>query len=123
MPTPSPSGSVHDVAVDVAGGVAVDALAGLGNHARQRRWRSLSYCVIDAVWSISAHYDRVVAPLVRRVAAASGDTTPVVDTGVPAGPDPLPLPDLLQRYPSGATLRAHANGQRTSTRGGIEKAE
>ena len=101
----------------------VDVLADVEMPPRERRWSSLSYCVIDAVWSISAQYDAVVAPLVRRVAAASGDQHPVIDTMTPLPPDPLPLTVLLQRYPDAAALRATTNGQRTSTSGGIEKAE
>src|SRR5689334_7042593 len=103
----------------------VDVLADREITPRDRRWSSLSYCVIDAVWSISAQYDAVVAPLVRRVAAANADRHPVVDATASLPPDPLPLPltILLERYPDAAVLRAVTNGQRTSTRGGIEKAE
>ncbi|WP_203933917.1 hypothetical protein [Virgisporangium ochraceum] len=79
--------------------------------------------MIDAVWSISAQYDAVVAPLVRRVAAANADQHPVIDATALLPPDPLPLTLLLARYPDAAALRAVTNGQRTSTRGGIEKAE
>jgi hypothetical protein len=100
-----------------------DILAGMEIKERERRWSSLSYCVIDAVWSISARYHAVVAPLVCRVAAANAVEHPVVDASTPLPPDPLPLPVLAQRYPDAAALRAVTNGQRTSTRGGIEKAE
>jgi len=94
----------------------IDALAALDPKPRVRRWSSLSYCVIDAVWSISAHYDQVVAPLVRRVAERHGDPQPVVAANAALPPDPLPLPALLDRYPTAATLRADTNGQRTSSR-------
>jgi hypothetical protein len=56
----------------------VDAVEGLDLKPRQQRWRSLSYCVLDAVWSIGAVYDTVVAPLVWRVAAANGDSAPLI---------------------------------------------
>lgn len=84
---------------------------------------SLSYCVIDAVWSISARYDEVVAPLVRRVAERNGDLHPVAVADAPLPPDPLPLQALLDRYQNAAMLRADTNAQLTFTKGGIEKAE
>jgi hypothetical protein len=37
----------------------VDVLAEMEITPRERLWSSLSYCVIDAVWSISAQYDAV----------------------------------------------------------------
>jgi hypothetical protein len=101
----------------------VEGLVALDPQPRGRRWRSLSYCVIDAVWSVSALYDEVVVPLVRRVAERTGDLRPAVDAGEALPPDPLPLPQLRQRYPTVAALRADTNGQRTSTRSGIEKAD
>jgi hypothetical protein len=42
---------------------------------RERWSSSLSYCVIAAVWSISAQYDAVVALLVRRVAGTTQTST------------------------------------------------
>ncbi|GIH20708.1 hypothetical protein [Rugosimonospora africana] len=101
----------------------VEALAALDPQPRERRWSSLSYCVIDAVWSISARYDEVVAPLVRRVAERNNDQHPSVAATAPLPPDPLPLQALLDRYPSAATLRADTNRQLTSTRGGIRKTD
>jgi hypothetical protein len=101
----------------------IDALAALDPKPRERQWSSLWYCVIDAVWSISARYDQVVVPLVRRVAERTGDLHPVVAVPAALPPDPLPLPALLVRYPTAVKLRTDTNGQRTSTRGGIEKAD
>lgn len=103
-------------------GEVVAAAAVLDPQVRGRRWSSLSYCVLDAVWSISSRYDDVVVPLVHRVAAANNDEGPVTDAADPS-PDRLPLPLLLSRYPTADDLRAVANGQRTSTRNGILKAE
>lgn len=101
----------------------MDALAKMEPQPRKDRWGSLSYCVIDAVWSIAARYDQVVVPLVRRVAERNGDARPLVDASQPLPPDPLPLPTLLERYPSAAALRYDTNGQLTSARSGIAKAE
>jgi hypothetical protein len=100
-----------------------DAVELLDLQPRQQRWRSLSYCVLDAVWSIGAVYDTVVAPLVWRVAAANGDSAPLVPVSERMPPDPLPLPLLLERYPDTAVLQALTNSQRTSPRGGIPKAD
>jgi hypothetical protein len=103
--------------------VVVAAAAALDPQARSRRWSSLSYCVLDAVWSISSHYDRVVVPLVRRVAAANGDHDPVFDAAGALPPDPLPLPLFLAEYPTTEMLLPVTNGQLTSTKSGIPKAE
>jgi len=40
------------------------AVKALDPQPRQRRWVSLALCIADAVWSIGAHYDNVVTPLV-----------------------------------------------------------
>ncbi|MEU7802417.1 hypothetical protein AB0B10_24450 [Micromonospora arborensis] len=104
-------------------GVVVAAVAALDPQPRRRRWGSLSYCVLDAVWSISSRYDDVVIPLVHRVAEANDDRHPLVDAEVPLPADNLPLPILLARYPTAEALQAITNGQRTSTRGGIQKSE
>jgi len=90
---------------------------------REKQWSSLTYCVLDAVWSISANYTSVVAPLVRRVAAQHGapglpaTKTPGVDAA-----DPLPLHAFLSEFPDEQSLIAVTNRQRTSTKGGITKA-
>jgi hypothetical protein len=101
----------------------VDAVEMLDPQSRQRRWKSLSYCVLDAIWSIGASYDTVVAPLVWRVAAARGDSAPLVSVIDDLPPDPLPLPVLLAEYPDDASLQELTNRQRTSPRGGIPKTE
>ncbi len=101
----------------------VDAVAALNPQPRRVRWTSLSYCLLDAVWSIAARYRAVVVPLVRRVAADNGDEAPVTASDGPLPADPLPLPRLLARYGDEQALRAATNGQRTSTRGGITKAK
>lgn len=101
----------------------MNALVKMEPQPRSERWGSLSYCVIDAVWSIAARYDQVVVPLVRRVAERNGDARPLVDASQPLPPDPLPLPALLERYPSAAALQGDTNGQLTSSRSGIAKAD
>lgn len=84
----------------------------------------MSFCVLDAVHSIGAHYDRHVVPVVTRVAADCGIDAPSVPMSVPDGEDPLPLEVFLDRYPATAALLATTrNRQKTSTRGGIRKAE
>ncbi|WP_197697805.1 hypothetical protein [Micromonospora echinofusca] len=104
-------------------GVVVAAVAALDPQPRRERWGSLSYCVLDAVWSVSTRYNEVVVPLVRRVAEANGDGHPLVDATTPLPGDRLPLPVLLARYPTVEALQVITNGQLTSTRGGIRKAE
>lgn len=67
---------------------------------RGRRWRSLTYCIVDAVWSIGARYDTVVVPLVRRVAREhdpGGD--PLTDATTALPPDPAPIPAFLSALP------------------------
>ncbi len=92
---------------------AIDAVVTLNPQPRQRRWTSLAYCVLDAVWSIGARYDTVVVPLVRRVAEAHGDHRPTVPAADTLPPDPLPLPALLARFPSADALVPCTNAQRT----------
>jgi hypothetical protein len=101
----------------------VNAVESLNPQPRQQRWRSLSYCVLDAVWSISALYDEVVVPLIWRVAAVGGDSMPLVSVSDQLPPDPLPLPALLEEYPDPGPLQHVTNLQRTSPRGGILKAD
>ncbi|GAA4589350.1 hypothetical protein GCM10023107_12550 [Actinoplanes octamycinicus] len=97
----------------------VDALVELNPQPRGARWASLTYCILDAVWSIGARYDTVVVPLVRRVASRAGDENPLA----PGGPDPLPVPTFRTAYPEVADLEAVTNKQRTSPTGGILKAD
>ena len=99
-----------------------DAVVALDPQRRQRRWTSLSFCIFDAVWSIGANYDNVVVPLVReKFAEKLGVTQPTIPASETLPEDPLPLSKL-----GGLTvdsLTGMTNRQRTSTRGGIRKAD
>ncbi|GAA2471403.1 hypothetical protein [Terrabacter carboxydivorans] len=90
---------------------------------RSKRWTSLTYCIVDAVWSIGARYDFVVVPVVRAVATTFSDDEPLADgRRMPA--DPVPLSRFMEQVPTGDALASLVgNRQRTSTRGGILKAE
>lgn len=102
----------------------IEAVCGLDLRPRRWQWLSLSLCIVDAVYSIGAHYDRHVLPVVRRVAADAGIETPSVPPPVTDLVDPLPLEAFLDRYDSvDALLAVTNNRQRTSSRGGILKAE
>lgn len=101
----------------------IDAVAALDLRPRRRRWTSLSYCLVDAVWSIGANYDTVVVPVVRRVAARLQDPEPVVELPAPMPPDPAPISKFLEVFPEPATLLPVTNRQRTSTRRGVTKAQ
>jgi hypothetical protein len=99
-----------------------DAVERLSVQPRLKRWTSLSACVLDAVWSVGSHYDRVVVPLVRRVLEPAA-TGPLVSESVPSV-DSHPLPRLLTRFQGEESLEAAAqNRQRTSTRNGVTKAD
>src|SRR3954453_5333642 len=101
---------------DLVAGVA-ERVAALGPRPREQRWASLSACVLDAVWSIGARYDAVVAPLVRRV-LEDGATGPLLAPEPPAQ-DVYPLERFTDRFPDEEALLAVArNRQRTSTRNG-----
>jgi hypothetical protein len=99
----------------------VDAVVALDPQPRKQRWVSLSLCVIDAVWSIGAHYDNVVVPLVRKLATEYGVKQPTAPISQPIGADPLPLTRLVDL--SVDELIRSTNWQNTSTRGGIRKAD
>lgn len=101
--------------------VLVWAVVALDPQPRERRWVSLSLCIADAVWSIGAHYDNVVVPLVRKLAAKFGVEQPTISMSEPLGPDPLPLAELADL--SVEELIPLTNRQNTSTRGGIRKAD
>lgn len=102
----------------------VAAVRELDPQPRARRWVSVSLCVLDAVHSIGAHYDRHVIPVVERVAADFGIDAPSVSMSVPDADDPVPLDVFLGRYPTpDALLATTRNRQNTSTRGGIRKAD
>ncbi|GAA4737003.1 hypothetical protein GCM10023328_16920 [Modestobacter marinus] len=89
---------------------------------RLERWTSLSACVLDAVWSVGADHDRVVVPLVHLVLIPGATGPLLADT--PTSADTHPLPRLLTRFPDEQALETAArNRQRTSTRGGVTKAD
>ena len=99
----------------------VGAVVALDPVPRERRWVSLSLCIADAVWSIGAHYDNVVVPLVRNLANEFGVEQPTVPLSAPIGADPLPLTQLANLGVD--ELIRLTNRQNTSTRGGIRKAD
>lgn len=101
--------------------VLVEAVVALDPQPRERRWVSLSLCIADAVWSIGAHYDNVVVPLVRRLATKFGVEQPTIAMSERLGTDPLPLAELAGL--SVEQLISLTNRQNTSTRGGIRKAD
>ncbi|SMG55761.1 hypothetical protein SAMN02745947_04665 [Rhodococcus rhodochrous J3] len=98
-----------------------NAVLALNPKPREVRWTSLSLCILDAVWSIGARYEAVVVPVVRTFATGFGLESPTVRADSPLGPDPLPLPALAGL--GVGSLVDKTNRQRTSTRGGILKAE
>jgi hypothetical protein len=98
-----------------------DAVVALDPQLRQRRWVSLSLCIVDAVWSIGANYDKVVVPLARKLAAKLGVEQPTIPAQDPIGADPLPATRLTQLDLD--VLTGLTNRQRTSTRHGILKAD
>lgn len=99
----------------------VEAVVVLDPQRRKQRWSSLSLCIADAVWSIGAHYDNVVVPLVRKLAAEFGVDRPTIPMSEPIGIDPLPVVRLGEL--SIDELIRLTNRQNTSTRGGIRKAD
>jgi hypothetical protein len=99
----------------------LDAVVALDPQPRERRWVSLSLCIADAVWSIGAHYDNVVVPLVRNLANEFGVEHPTVPMSEPIGVDPLPLTKLADLGVDELTLLT--NLQRTSTSRGILKSD
>ncbi|MBW0273065.1 hypothetical protein ATM97_23560 [Nocardia sp. MH4] len=103
----------------------VDVVAGLDPRPRERQWVSLTFCVLDAVYSIGANYIYHVVPVVERVAATFGVDVPATAPAAAAlTADPVPLGALLGRYPdSDALVAVTKNRQNTSTRGGIRKAD
>lgn len=99
-----------------------EAVADLNPQPRKRRWVSLAFCLVDAVWSIGAHYDNVVVPLVREgVARRFGVDKPTAPAEGFQPNDPLTLRQLADLGLD--ELTELTNRQRTSTRGGILKAE
>lgn len=120
---PRPDTRSSDVELDRAAlAMLVDAVIALNPQPREHRWVSLSFAITDAVWSISADYDAVVVPLVRKkLAAKFGVDQPTMPATDPIGDDPVPV--TLLTGLSVEELTALTNRQRTSTRGGILKAD
>ncbi|WP_205857675.1 hypothetical protein [Phytoactinopolyspora endophytica] len=100
-----------------------DAVAALDPQPREKRWTSLTYCVVDSVWSINANYTSVVAPVVRAVASAFGDQAPLSPANRPLPDDPVPVHAFLDRFNDGTALVQLTNRQRTSTHNGVLKAD
>ena len=98
-----------------------ESVVALDPHPRERRWVSLSLCIADAVWSIGAHYDNVVVPLVRKLATKFSVEQPTIPMSESLGADPLPLAELADLTVD--ELIPLTNRQNTSTRGGIRKAD
>lgn len=88
---------------------------------RGQRWSSLSFVILDAVWSIGARYDSVVVPVVERVAKHFAIADLYVQPGEAPIADPLPLSTFAKL--SVDELTALTNTQRTSTQSGILKAD
>lgn len=99
---------------------------------RGARWAHLSLCILDATYSINARYDSVVAPLVRRYAEWAdlqrtllrGDE---LISGVSPRDDEQPLSAFLESIAAKSDEEFAAdvvrNRNRTSSRGGVLKAE
>ncbi|WKW98889.1 MULTISPECIES: hypothetical protein [Rhodococcus] len=98
-------------------------VAALDPQPRPRRWVSLSLCVLDAVWSIGLRYHQVVAPVVTKVASEFGVARPTVPAATALMEDPIPLTVFRDRFATADALRAVTTEHRTSTRGGIYKAD
>jgi hypothetical protein len=57
----------------------VEAAIELDIRPRRRRWTHLSLCILDAVHSMDAHYDRVTVPLCWRYAELADLADPLLD--------------------------------------------
>lgn len=99
---------------------------------RGARWAHLSLCILDATFSINARYDSVVAPLVRRYAEWADLRTVLLrgeDLASGASPreDEQRLSDFLKSFDEKTDQEFAAdvvrNRNRTSSRGGVLKAE
>lgn len=103
---------------------AAAEVAALEPKPREWKWSSLTACVIDAVWSINADYDTVVAPATRvLVETLAPGVDPLVEAGDFSSPDPVPLTLLLARFPDERSLAEQMNWQVTSTRTKRRKAD
>lgn len=90
---------------------------------RTRRWRSVTSCVLDAVWSINTDYDSMVVPYVRQVFSVMDGGDPLTSTMAEPDADPTPLTAFRDRFPTTEELAAETSKHRTSPRSGILKAE
>lgn len=90
---------------------------------RDHTWRSLTSCVLDAVWSIGITYDTKVVPYVRNVFSLMDGGDPLTDQIDDPGPDPTSLSAFRARFSTPEELIAATSGHRTSTTSGIRKAE
>jgi hypothetical protein len=115
--------TIHEAVLLTAAGTwatevpkVAQAIAALDPRPRTHRWRSLTYCIVDAVWSIGAQYDQVVAPLTRAVADSFGDQQPLTAHDDPEASDPVPLETFLDRFPTADDLIPATNRQRVFSR-------
>lgn len=99
------------------------AVLALDPQPRQYTWTSLSYCIVDAVWSIGSDYDHVVVKMVKNVAAVFDDKSPTIPAKSALPVDPVPLNRFLDRFQQTDELIEFTNRQLTSTRNGSPKAE
>lgn len=90
---------------------------------RGDRWTSLTYCVLDAVWSIGIGYSKHVVPAVRRVADVFSDPSPTAPHDSFPRKDLVPLSKFLERFPEPQDLVEVTTKHRTSSRSGILKAD
>ena len=98
------------------------AVLALNPQPRQYRWTSLTYCIVDAVWSIGSDYDNVVLKVVKDVAAVFKDESPTIPAQSLLPKDPVPLERFLERFQRTDALLEVTNHQLTSTRNGSPKA-
>ncbi|MFF2620325.1 hypothetical protein [Oerskovia jenensis] len=101
----------------------VDAVLDLEPQPRGYRWTSVTYCLLDAVWSIGINYDRHVIQIVRRVAAKVLDAEPVITATSPLPPEPLPLTKFITLFPTSDSLVELTSRHRTSSTNGILKGD
>lgn len=90
---------------------------------RTHRWRSLTSCVLDAVWSIGVTYDSHVVRYVRAVFADMDGGDPLTTELLDPGSDPTPLSDFRTRFPTAEDLMKLTSRHLTSPRSGIRKAD